>query len=84
MRALLACLLLVRAVPLPAQETFDQTLSIQQGGKEIGLYLGFQERLEHRYRLLILLSNAVFFMLALPFLVLTVEGQSLVGQGVNV
>jgi len=36
MRALLACLLLVRAVPLPAQETFDQTLSIQQGGKEIG------------------------------------------------
>ena len=36
MRALLACLLVLRAVPLPAQETFDQTLSIQQGGKEIG------------------------------------------------
>lgn len=36
MRALLACLLLVRAAPLPAQESFDHTLSIQQGGKEIG------------------------------------------------
>ncbi len=36
MRALLACLLLVRAASLAAQDTFDQTLSVQQGGKEIG------------------------------------------------
>ena len=36
MRALLACLLLLRAAPLPAQQTFDYTLSIQQGGREIG------------------------------------------------
>ncbi|MGE5230392.1 MAG: hypothetical protein ACM3NS_01550 [Deltaproteobacteria bacterium] len=36
MRALLACLLLVHAASLAAQDTFDQTLSVQQGGKEIG------------------------------------------------
>lgn len=36
MRALLACLLLVRAASLAAQDTFDQTLTVQQGGKEIG------------------------------------------------
>src|SRR4029077_21040903 len=36
MRALLACLLLVRVPSGAAQQSFDQTLSIQQGGKEIG------------------------------------------------
>ena len=36
MRALLACLVLLRAVPVPAQQPFDHALSIQQGGKEIG------------------------------------------------
>ncbi len=36
MRALLACLLLVRVPPGAAQQPSDHTLSIQQGGKEIG------------------------------------------------
>ena len=36
MRALLACLLLVRVPSGAAQQSFDHTLSIQQGGKEIG------------------------------------------------
>jgi hypothetical protein len=36
MRALIACLLLCRAAPIAAQQTFDRTLSVQQGGKEIG------------------------------------------------
>src|SRR6476646_3564905 len=36
MRALLACLLLVRVSSGAAQQPFDHTLSIQQGGKEIG------------------------------------------------
>jgi hypothetical protein len=36
MRALLACLLLVRAAPTAAQQTFDRALTVQQGGKEIG------------------------------------------------
>jgi hypothetical protein len=36
MRALLACLLLFRAAPAAAQQTFDRTLSVQLGGKEIG------------------------------------------------
>ena len=36
MRALLACLLLLGAAPAAAQQTFDRTLSVQQGGKEIG------------------------------------------------
>lgn len=37
MRALLACLLLARAASLSAQEgSYDNALSIQQGGKEIG------------------------------------------------
>ncbi|HEY8106662.1 MAG TPA: hypothetical protein VIE46_11200 [Gemmatimonadales bacterium] len=36
MRALLACLLLFRAAPTAAQQTFDRALTVQQGGKEIG------------------------------------------------
>ena len=36
MRALLACLLLLRAASAAAQQTFDRALSVQQGGKEIG------------------------------------------------
>ena len=41
----------------------------------IGLYLGFQKCLEDCHCLLILLLHAVYFTLALSFLVLAVEGQ---------